>query len=161
MFLSSLLRGAGRHSALLMFAAIALPLAATPATANARLEEGTTRLSTGESAFFPITGGEKGPANLSAQCEIGDVGGTANITFDGEHYVPLSDPPVGTVITLSHGDTRSYDLSGIVNASSGGDAYIAFHFTGAPAPMCFPGMDCGGAEGASSSVTVTCRNVGG
>jgi hypothetical protein len=161
MFLSRLFLSAGRRSAILLLAAIALPLAAAPAAANALLQEGTTKISTGESAFFPVTGGEKGPANLSAQCEIGDVGGTASITFDGEHYVPLSDPPVGTVITLSHGDTRSYDLSGIVDASSGGEAYIAFHFTGVPAPMCFPGMDCGGAEGASSSVTVTCRNVGG
>lgn len=161
MFLSGLFRGAARRGTLLVLAAITLPLAAAPAAANARLEEGTTTISTGESAFFPVRGGEKGPANLSAQCEIGDVGGTANITFDGENYVPLSDPPVGTVITLSRGETRSYELSGIVNASSGGEAYIAFHFTGAPAPMCFPGMDCGGAEGASSSVTVTCRNVGG
>lgn len=161
MFLSRLFLRAGRHSAILLLAAIALPLVAAPAAAKALLQEGATKLSTGESAFFPVTGGEKGPANLSAQCEIGDVGGTASITFDGEYYVPLSDPPVGTVITLSRGDTRSYDLSGIVDASSGGEAYIAFHFTGAPAPMCFPGMDCGGAEGASSTVTVTCRNVGG
>lgn len=148
-----------RRAALLVLALAAMPLAAAPATAKAVLQGAEVTLSVGESAIFPVTGGENGPANLSAQCGIDGVSGTANLTFDGEHYVPLSDPPVGTVVTLSRGETRNYHLSGVVDASSGGDAYIAFHFTGAPAPMCFPGMDCGGAEGASSNVTVTCRNA--
>lgn len=128
------------------------------AEANAVLQGGTATLAEGESAVFEISGGTSGPADLRAVCEVGDVGGTASITFDGENYVPLSDPSVGTVLTLSRGETQRYDLTGVVDASRGGNAYIAFHFTGAPAPMCFPGMDCGGAEGKSASVTVTCRN---
>jgi hypothetical protein len=146
-----------RGAAILAAAIVILPLAAMPAKA-ATLQGGTVTLSEGESATFPIAGGKQGPENLQAQCDIGDVGGTASITFDGENYVPLSDPSVGTVMTLSRGDTRSYALTGVVDASRGGDAYIAFHFTGAPAPMCFPGMDCAGAEGKSGSVTVTCRD---
>lgn len=138
-----------------------LSLTPLSAQANAVLQGGTAKLAEGESVVFMITGGEKGPADLHAQCDIGDVGGTASITFDGENYVPLSDPSVGTVLTLSRGETRSYSLSGVVDASRGADAYIAFHFTGAPAPMCFPGMDCGGAEGKAASVTVTCRNGAG
>lgn len=147
-----------QRGCILAAAIVFLPLAAMPAKAAAVLQGGTVTLSEGESATFPITGGKQGPDNLQAQCEIGDVGGTASITFDGENYVPLSDPSVGTVLTLSRGETRSYSLTGVVDASRGGDAYIAFHFTGAPAPMCFPGMDCAGAEGKSGSVTVTCRN---
>ncbi|MDX5366068.1 MAG: hypothetical protein LPK88_06455 [Alphaproteobacteria bacterium] len=139
----------------------ALTLLPSVALAEAVLQGGTERLAEGESAIFKITGAESGPADLNAQCDIGDVGGTASITFDGENYVPLSDPSVGTVLTLSRGETRSYSLSGVVDASRGADAYIAFHFTGAPAPMCFPGMDCGGAEGKAASVTVTCRNGAG
>lgn len=139
----------------------ALLFAAPAFAAKATLEDGTVTLSEGESAIFAISGGESGPADLAAQCEVGDVGGTASLTFDGEHYVPLSAPSVGDVLTLSGGENRSYDLVGVVDASGGGDAYVAFHFTGAPAPMCFPGMPCDGAEGKSGSVTVTCRNAGG
>lgn len=140
--------------------AMALLFAAPAHAATAALEGGTMTLGEGESASFPISGGENGPANLSAHCEIGDVNGTASLTFDGEHYVPLSAPAVGDVLTLSGGETLSYDLVGVVDASGGGDAYVAFHFTGAPAPMCFPGMPCNGAEGKSGNVTVTCRNAG-
>jgi hypothetical protein len=140
----------------------ALLCVAAPAhAAKATLEGGTVTLGEGESASFPISGAESGPADLSAQCEIGDVNGTASLTFDGEHYVPLSAPAVGDVLTLSGGETRNYNLVGVVDASGGGDAYIAFHFTGAPAPMCFPGMPCDGAEGKSGNVTVSCRNAGG
>ncbi len=134
-------------------------LAAAPAlAASAKLEGGTVTLKEGESAEFPISGGGNGPANLDAQCELGDVSGSASITFDGEYYVPLSEPAVGDVITLSRGDTRSYHLAGVVD-SKGQDAYVAFRFGGAAAAMCFPGMDCSGAEGKSGSVTVTCRNA--
>ncbi|MFN4353072.1 hypothetical protein [Parvibaculum sp.] len=138
-----------------------LALAPAAAQANAVLQGGKAKLAEGESAIFMITGAEKGPADLHAQCDIGDVGGTASITFDGENYVPLSDPSVGTVLTLSRGETRTYHLAGVVDASRGNDAYIAFHFAGAPAPMCFPGMDCGGTEDKAASVTVTCRNGAG
>lgn len=146
---------------LLAALAVAVLFIAPAHAAKATLEGGTVTLAEGESASFPITGGANGPADLSAKCDIGDVNGTASLTFDGEHYVPLSAPAVGDVLTLSGGETRSYDLVGVVDASGGGDAYVAFRFTGAPAPMCFPGMPCNGAEGKSGSVTVTCRNAGG
>ncbi|ABS62496.1 hypothetical protein Plav_0873 [Parvibaculum lavamentivorans DS-1] len=135
----------------------ALPVGSAFA-AGALLEGGTVTLTEGETASFPISGASNGPANLHAQCEIGDVNGTASLTFDGEHYVPLSEPAVGEVITLSGGDTRAYELTGVVDAPNG-DAYIAFFFGGAPAAMCFPGMNCDGAEAATGSVTISCRNV--
>ncbi|MEQ8267600.1 MAG: hypothetical protein RH982_10420 [Parvibaculum sp.] len=140
----------------MVFAAVAA--AASPALAGATLEGGTVTIGEGETASFPILGAGDGPADLNAQCSITDVSGTASITFDGEHYVPLSDPAIGEVITLSGGERRDYQLIGVADAQ-GGEAYVAFHFTGAPAPMCFPGMNCSGAEGASGSVTVTCANA--
>lgn len=137
----------------------ALAIGAAPALAAvATLEGGTVTLSEGETASFPISGANDGPSDLNAKCSISDVSGTASLTFDGEHYVPLSDPAIGEVITLSGGETRDYRLVGVADAQ-GSDAYIAFHFTGAPAPMCFPGMDCSGAEGKSGGVTVSCENA--
>lgn len=148
--------------AVLMRAGLAVAVFAAAATsahaATATLEGGTVTLKNGESAEFPISGGDNGPANLSAQCEISDVNGSASLTFDGEYYVPLSEPAVGDVITLSSGDTRSYQLVGVVD-SKGQDAYVAFRFGGAAAAMCFPGMDCNGAEGSAGSVTVSCQNA--
>lgn len=128
------------------------------AQAAATIQGGTMTIQSGESAEFPISGGKSGPENLNAQCEISDVSGSASVTFDGEYYVPLSEPAVGDVITLSRGDTREYNLVGVVD-SQGQDAYVAFRFGGAAAAMCFPGMDCSGAEAGAGSVTVSCQNA--
>jgi hypothetical protein len=148
------------RSAFLTIAAFAAALMMAPVAhaANATLDGGTFVLKEGEQARFPIRADAGGPSDLHARCRIDDVGGAASLTFDGEYYVPLSDPAVGDVIALSRGDTRDYPLMGVVDPK-GREAYIAFNFTGAPAPMCFPGMDCSGAEGASGSVTVTCENT--
>lgn len=145
------------RAALATAALTALPGAAAQA-ATATLEGGTVTVREGESASFPIRGGDDGPANLNAECEIADVNGSASITFDGEYYVPLSEPAVGDVITLSRGDTRTYSLNGVVDAK-GQEAYVAFRFGGAAAAMCFPGMDCSGAEDKAGSVTVSCRDA--
>lgn len=126
--------------------------------ADATLEGGTVTLHEGETASFAVAGVPGGPANLHAVCHIGEVNGTASLTFDGEHYVPLSDPAVGETINLTGGETRDYKLTGVIEVEEG--AYIAFFFTGAPAAMCFPGMNCNGAEGEAGSVSVSCRNVG-
>ncbi len=118
---------------------------------------GTVTLHEGETASFAIKGVPGGPADLHAECRISDVSGSASLTFDGEHYVPLSDPAVGETINLTGGETRDYKLMGVIDAEEG--AYVAFFFTGAPAAMCFPGMNCNGAEGEAGSVTLSCRNA--
>ncbi len=148
--------GSSCSRAALMLALALVAGGPASAAAVATLEGGTATIAEGETASFPIGGASNGPADLRARCEISDVSGTASLTFDGEHYVPLSDPAVGEVITLSRGDTRAYELVGVADGS---DAYVAFHFTGAPAAMCFPGMNCDGAEGAAGSVTVSCENA--
>ena len=124
----------------------------------ATLEGGKQKLVPGESAIFQITAPSKGSSDLHARCEISEVGGSASLTFDGENYVPLSEPGIGDVITLSRSDVRQYNLSGVVNGQVGG-SYIAFHYTGEAAAICFPGMDCSGASAQSSSVTISCEDV--
>jgi len=127
------------------------------AAAAATLEGGTIKIKSGEQAKFPIAASGP-PSDLRAQCRLSDVGGSASLIFDGEHYVPMSDLAVGEVVTLSRGDNREFNVSGVVDAAQGG-AYLAFNFTGAAASMCFPGMPCDGAEDGATTVTVTCRDT--
>lgn len=132
----------------------AVAFLATTAQA-ATIESGSFTIRSGEQAKFPIAS-SGAPSDLHAQCTLSDVAGSASLIFDGEHYIAMSDLAVGETVTLKRGETREYRLSGVVDAPNGG-AYIAFNFTGAAAAMCFPGMDCGGAEDGASSVTVSCK----
>lgn len=129
-----------------------LPAAAQAAT----LDGGSITIRQGEQAKFAIASGAT-PSDLRARCTLDEVGGSASLMFDGEHYIAMSDLAVGEAITLTRGERRDYALAGVVDAPAGG-AYIAFNFTGAAAAMCFPGMACDGAGGSAASVTVTCRN---
>lgn len=110
----------------------------------------------GETAQFDIGSAQSTSSDLSAWCEV-SAGGRATLTFDGEHYIPLSEPNVGDNITLSPGEVRRYDLTGTVEANKG-DAYIAFYFSDVPAAMCFPGMQCDGASAGAVEVKVACGN---
>lgn len=139
--------GAGAMAAIL-FAATA---------GAATLEGGSVTIGAGEQAKFPIESSGP-PSDLRAHCELSDVGGSASVVFDGERYIAMSDLAVGEVITLSRGETREYELAGVVDAAAGG-GYIAFNFTSAAAAMCFPGMDCAGASDAATTVTITCRDA--
>ncbi len=122
----------------------------------ARLADGEHVLKVGETAEFKITSNAATSTELHAWCEV-TAGGGATLMFDGDHYIPLSEPTVGDVITLSGGETRRYDLEGTVEANKG-DAYIAFAFTGSPTAMCFPGMKCDGAAAGAQEVKVVCNN---
>lgn len=134
-----------------------LPVIAPPAALAgpaARLEAASRVLAPGETARFSIEAGRDRSSELRGWCEL-SASGAASLGFDGEHYVPLSEPAVGDVITLSAGETRRYEITGTVERNAG-DAYIAFTFTGVPAAMCFPGMQCEGAGKGASSVSVSC-----
>lgn len=150
-----------RHAFVLVALAFYLSssvLAFAAQAATARIEEGSKVLAAGESAEFRITPRTEVSADLSVSCDVSS-GGSASIMFDGEHYIPLSEPSVGEVLTFSAGETRHFDLVGSVEKNEG-DAYIAFSFTGAPTAMCFPGMDCATGAGASAkNVKVVCRNA--
>ncbi|MDR3497781.1 MAG: hypothetical protein P4L72_00990 [Parvibaculum sp.] len=132
-------------------------LAAGPVAAGApaKIEGGTKLIKQGETAQFPIVSSASESSDFHAACDV-ETGGRASLTFDGEHYIPLSEPAVGDIVTLAPGEARHYDLTGTVEANKG-DAYIAFSFTGVPQAMCFPGEQCGGAAGGAQNVKVTCK----
>ena len=122
----------------------------------ATLEAGEQVVQIGEAATFDVNSSSDASSDLQAWCEV-STSGRASLMFDAEHYIPLSEPSVGDVLSLSTGETRRFELHGTVEANRG-DAYIAFAFTGVPTAMCFPGMQCDGATAGASSVKVTCDN---
>jgi hypothetical protein len=134
-----------------------LALAAPAFAATATIDEGSKVLAKGDAAEFRIHSEADQASDLKASCDV-SAGGEASVTFDGEHFVPLSDPAVGDVISLSAGETKHYDIAGTVEKNRG-DAYIAFVFTDVPTAMCFPGMQCGGAAAGAKDVKVACRNA--
>jgi hypothetical protein len=126
------------------------------AASTATLTPGEKIIKSGDLAEFPLQSSPDTSTELSAWCEI-STGGRASVMFDGEHYVPLSDPSVGDNIMLSPGESRRYELTGTV-AANRGDAYIGFLFVDVPAAMCFPGMQCDGASAGAVEVKVACGN---
>lgn len=123
---------------------------------TASLAGGQHLLHIGETAEFAIKSAASQSSELHAWCEL-SAGGPATVTFDGDHYVPLSEPAVGDIVTLAAGETRRIELQGTIEANDGG-AYVAFAFTGVPTAMCFPGMQCDGAAKGAQDVKVLCGN---
>ncbi|MGV8996358.1 MAG: hypothetical protein ACOH12_05380 [Parvibaculaceae bacterium] len=148
----------GMRESVAAMALTGLLLCATGASAadKARLKDGEQIIHVGETAEFPIQSSAAASSEFSAWCEV-TTGGRASITFDGDHYVPMSDPSVGDVISFAPNETRRYELTGSVEANRG-DAYIAFVFTGVPSAMCFPGQQCDGATAGAADVKVRCGN---
>lgn len=128
----------------------------TAIAATATIEAGEKTVSKGELAEFKVSAPRDTSSELSAWCEV-TAGGAAKLTFDGEHYIPLSDPAVGDAVTLKPGETKRFELTGTIEKNRG-DAYIGFLFADVPQAMCFPGMECGGATGGAESVKVSCGN---
>jgi hypothetical protein len=126
------------------------------AAGSAKLESGEHVIHKGETAEFKIVSAADTSTEFHGWCEV-SAGGSASLTFDGDHYIPLSEPTVGDIVTLSAGETRRYEMSGTVEANKG-DAYIAFAFTDVPAAMCFPGMQCNGTATGAQEVKVACGN---
>ena len=110
----------------------------------------------GEAAEFAVHSAQDTSTDLHAWCEV-TASGRASLTFDGEHYIPLSEPAVGDIVSLAPGETRRFDLTGAVEANKG-NAYIAFAFTDVPTAMCFPGQKCDGAAAGAQNVKVACGN---
>ena len=154
--------GIGPAATLMAAAAVvtmALCVAAPGAhAANAVLDGGKKTIKSGDRAVFEIKGAAGSPTDLAAQCTISDVTGRAVITFDGEGYVPLSEPAIGDRLTLNRGDEKTYSLHGAIQPSDKGESYVAFSMIDQPASLCFPGMECGGKDQVASKVTVSCKD---
>ena len=131
-----------------------LPVIAYAATAT--IEAGEHVIQLGEAAEFAIQSSSETSTDLQASCEV-TASGRASVLFDGEHYIPLSEPAVGDIVSLAPGETRRFDLTGSVEANKG-NAYIAFAFTDVPSAMCFPGQKCEGAAAGAQNVKVICSN---
>lgn len=143
----------------LKFCGVVLPLLGWPMighAAPATLEAGEHLIVLGEAAEFAVQSAPDTSMDLQAWCEV-TASGRASLTFDGEHYIPLSEPAVGDIISLSPGETRRFDLTGSVEANKG-NAYIAFAFSDVPTAMCFPGQQCDGAAAGAQNVKVVCGN---
>lgn len=127
-------------------------------SAMARLQGGAQSISLNETARFAIASSTMRSTELHASCDLQSAGGSASLIFDGEHYVPLSEPDVGANIAIDSKSPRHFDLTGTIQANKG-DAYIAFYFASAPLAMCFPGMSCDDNEKTAAKITVTCRDA--
>lgn len=141
----------------LMFAALCLTAIATgPVVAadNAILSGGSKSIGVGDRATFPVQTRSDRSTEFSASCDL-ESAGSAIVLFDGRHYIPLSEPAVGDVISFNGAGTRRFDLTGTFEANSG-DAEISFFFANVPVAFCFGGGDCASVEEASPSVSVTC-----
>lgn len=107
-----------------------------------------------ERASFPVQTNTGQTSEFSAWCEITSLGGSATVMFDGDGYVPLSDPNVGDMVMLQGGATRRFELTGTFEAGAEGE--IAFYFANIPAGFCFPGQQCAKVEDGSEKVHVKC-----
>ena len=87
--------------------------ASASASEAAVLNTGDHTIGVGQIAEFPIISSKGQSSELHAWCEV-SAGGRATLTFDGDHYVPLSEPAVGDTLTLSPNETRRIELQGTV-----------------------------------------------
>lgn len=146
------------QAGMLTLAVTSLACEAQADSGIAKLQSGTQSISLNETARFPITSSMTRSSELHASCDLQSAGGSASLIFDGEHYVPLSDPDVGANIAIDSQTPRHFDLTGTIEANKG-DAYIAFYFASAPQAMCFPGMSCDNKEKVAAKINVTCQDA--
>lgn len=138
-----------------LFGVVLLMATGQPAFAvDAGFAGGEQDITLHERASFPVQTNSGQTSEFTAWCEITSLGGSATVMFDGEGYVPLSDPNVGDMIMLQGGASRRFELTGTFEAREEGE--IAFYFSNIPAGFCFPGQQCAKVEDGSSKVHVKC-----
>lgn len=135
----------------------ALPVSSAAAP-TARLEAGEKQISEGEAARFKVDAPAGQTSEFHGFCTLTAEGGSVNVAVDGIHYVPLSPPAVGDVLTLQPGEVRSYEMTGTFEPNATGQAEIGFIFSGSPKGFCFPGQQCSQAAEAAAALKVECGN---
>ncbi|MBV1885584.1 MAG: hypothetical protein KUG61_00780 [Parvibaculaceae bacterium] len=138
-----------------LFGAILLMATGQSAFAmNAVFKGGEQDISLHERASFPVQTNSTQTSEFTAWCEVTSLGGSATVMFDGDGYVPLSDPNVGDMIMLQGGVTQRLELTGTFEANQQGE--IAFYFSNIPAGFCFTGQNCAKVEDGGDKVNVKC-----
>lgn len=131
---------------------------AAHAAAQARIEEGVKEVGPRAAARFKIDAPADQASEFAGRCTLTAVGGSVNVAVDGVHYVPLSAPAIGDVLTLQPGESRTYEMTGTFAPNERGDAEIAFIFNGSPAGFCFPGQQCAKAAEGATALRAECTN---
>lgn len=121
---------------------------------NATMSSADHTIALHERATFPITTRSDQSTEFSGWCEL-TSGGSASVIVDGRHYVPLSEPAIGDVITFNGAGKRRFEMTGTFQAN-GGDAELSFYFASVPVAFCFGGGDCASVENGSNAVAVSC-----
>lgn len=132
--------------------------AAQAAAAQARIEEGVKEVGPRDAARFKIDAPADQASEFAGRCTLTAVGGSVNVAVDGVHYVPLSAPAIGDVLTLQPGESRTYEMTGTFAPNERGEAEIAFIFNGSPAGFCFPGQQCAKAAEGATALRAECTN---
>jgi len=107
-----------------------------------------------ERATFPVATRTDQSTEFSGWCELAS-GGSASVIVDGRHYVPLSEPAIGDVVTFNGAGKRRFEMTGTFQANRG-DAEISFYFASVPVAFCFGGGDCASVESGSNAIIVSC-----
>lgn len=131
---------------------------AQAAAAQARIEEGVKEVGPRDAARFKIDAPADQASEFAGRCTLTAIGGSVNVAVDGVHYVPLSAPAIGDVLTLQPGESRTYEMTGTFAPNERGEAEIAFIFNGSPAGFCFPGQQCAKAAEGATALHAECTN---
>lgn len=132
--------------------------AAHASVAQARIEEGVKEVGPRDAARFKVDAPADQASEFAGRCTLSAVGGSVSVAVDGVHYVPLSAPAIGDVLTLQPGESRTYEMTGTFAPNERGDAEIAFIFNGSPAGFCFPGQQCAKAAESATALRAECTN---
>lgn len=133
-------------------------VSAAHAAAQARIEEGVKEVGPRDAARFKVDAPADQASEFAGRCTLTAVGGSVNVAVDGVHYVPLSAPAIGDVLTLQPGESRTYEMTGTFAPNERGVAEIAFIFNGSPAGFCFPGQQCAKAAEGATALRAECTN---
>jgi hypothetical protein len=139
-----------------LIVSLCIGFAPTPAFADNRatMSGGEYSIGLNERATFPVQTSSDQSTEFSGWCEL-SASGSASVVVDGRHYIPLSEPAIGDVVTFNGAGTRRFEMTGTFQANAG-DAEISFYFASVPVAFCFGGGDCASVEEGSGAIAVSC-----
>lgn len=144
-----------RPAAVMMLVTLGIAVSAPVFAENrASIAGGSQTIALHERASFPVSTRSDQSTDFSGWCEL-QAAGSASVVVDGRHYVPLSEPAIGDVVTFNGPGKRRFEMTGTFQANAG-DAEISFYFASVPVAFCFGGGDCASVAEGSSAIAVSC-----